>query len=112
MPPLKDLLHMLPMAMALDTMASAMLMLTLLSSMEDMQAMDMDMLLCLLPLALVLTPSHRVLMPPLKDLLPMLPMAMVLDTMASVMLMLTQLSSMEDMLAMAMQDIPMPMGMG
>merc|ERR1719435_627261 len=97
------------MAMVLDTMASVMLMLTLHSSMEDMLAMDMDTLLCLLPPALVLTQSHRVLMPPLKDLLPMLHMAMVLDTMASVMLMLTPHSSMEDMLAIAMQDIPMPM---
>merc|ERR1712013_498075 len=75
-----------------------MLMLTLLFSMEDMLAMDM--LLCLLPQALVLTPSHRDWMLQHKDLLLMLPTAIVLDTMASVMLMLTLPSSMEDMLAM------------
>merc|ERR1719312_2089727 len=100
----KDLLLM---AMVLDTMASVMLMLTLPSSIEDMLAMDT--LLCLLHLALVLTPSHKDLMLQHKDSLLMLPMVMVWDTMASVMLMLTLLSSMEDMLAMAMQDIPMPM---
>merc|ERR1719317_640056 len=94
----KDLLLMLPTAMVLDIMASVMLMLTLPSSMEDMLAMDT--LLCLLHPALVLTPSHKDLMPLHKDLLLMLPTAMVLDTMASVMLMLTLPSSMEDMLAM------------
>merc|ERR1719312_2410574 len=86
------------MVMVWDTMASVMLMLTLLFSMEDMLAMDM--LLCLLHLALVLTPSHKDLMLQHKDLLLMLPMVMVWDTMASVMLMLTLLFSMEDMLAM------------
>merc|ERR1712013_979992 len=87
----KDLLLMLPTAMVLDTMASVMLMLTLPSSIEDMLAMDT--LLCLLHLALVLTPSHKDLMPLHRDSLLMLPL----------------LSCMEDMLAMAMQDIPMPM---
>merc|ERR1712112_491752 len=94
----KDLLLMLPTAIVLDTMASVMLMLTLLSSMEDMLAMDT--LLCLLHPALVLTPSHKDLMPLHRDSLLMLPMVMVWDTMASVMLMLTLLSCMEDMLAM------------
>merc|ERR1719312_1372325 len=83
-------------------LVSVMLMLTLLFSMEDMLAMAMDTLLCLLPQALVLTPSHRDWMLQHKDSLLMLPMVMVWDTMASVMLMLTLLSSMLAMLAMYM----------
>merc|ERR1719312_2002574 len=71
--------------------------------------LPMATLLCLLHPALVLTPSHKDLMPLHRDSLLMLPMVMVLDIMVSVMLMLTLLSCMEDMLAMVMQDIPMPM---
>merc|ERR1711892_1243002 len=94
MPPPKELLPMLPMLdMDLDTMVSAMLRLTQLFCTEDMLATLMLMLLTDMlpgfhsPPALVLTPSLRDLMPPPKELLPMLPMlAMVLDTMVSVML--------------------------
>merc|ERR1712106_394047 len=115
MPPPKELLLMLPMlAMVLVTMVSVMLMLTLLFCTEDMLATLMLMLptdtlpVSHSPPALVLTPSLRDLMPPHKELLPMLPMlAMVLDTMVSVMLMLPLLFCMEDMLDML--PIPMPM---
>merc|ERR1712128_388792 len=107
MPPHKELLLMLPMlAMVLVTMVSVMLMLTLLFCTEDMLATLMLMLptdtlpVSHSPPALVLTPSLRDLMPPPKELLPMLPMlAMVLDTMVSVMLKLIQLFCTEDMLA-------------
>merc|ERR1712106_1095339 len=96
MPPPKELLPMLTMAMDLDTMASVMLRLILLFCTEDMLAMAM--LAFHLPPALVLTQSPRDLMPPPKDLLPMLTMAMDLDTMASVTLTLIPNFSMVDML--------------
>merc|ERR1712123_177661 len=97
---------MLPMlAMVLDTMVSVMLMLIQLFSMEVMLATLMLMLPTdILPVshsppALVLMPSLRDLMPPHKELLLMLPMlAMVWDTMVSVMLMLPLLFCTEDML--------------
>merc|ERR1719341_2218205 len=109
MPPPRELLPMLPMAMALDTMASVMLMPTLPSCTEDILATLTLLMGSHSPPALVLTQSLRDLMPPPRELLPMLPMAMALDTMASVMLRLTLPSCTEDMLAMAMLDIPMPM---
>merc|ERR1739838_956916 len=89
MPPPKELLPMLPMLdMDLDTMVNAMLKLIQLFCTEDMLATLMLMLPGFhSPPAPVLTPSLRDLMPPPKELLPMLPMlAMVLDTMVSVML--------------------------
>merc|ERR1711915_257548 len=95
--------------MVWDTMASVMLMLTLLFSTELMLHMPMEFLL--VP-ALVLTQSLKVLMLPLKDMLPML-MDMVLVTTASVMLMLIPLSSMVVMLdtpmlmALALPTLPM-----
>merc|ERR1711915_864304 len=95
--------------MVWDTMASVMLMLTLLFSTELMLHMPMEFLL--VP-ALVLTQSLKVLMLPLKDMLPML-MGMVLVTTASVMLMLIPLSSMVVMLdtpmlmALALPTLPM-----
>merc|ERR1712128_332859 len=115
MPPPKELLPMLPMLdMDLDTMVSAMLKLTQLFCTEDMLATLMLMLPTdMLPgfhslPALVLTPSLRDLMPPHKELLPMLPMlAMVLDTMVSVMLKLPLLFCTEDTLDIL--AIPMPM---
>merc|ERR1712128_243278 len=102
MPPPKELLRMLPMLdMDLDTMVSVMLKLIQLSCTEDMLATLMDMLPGFhSPPAPVLMPSLRDLMPPPKELLPMLPMlAMVLDTMVSVMLKLPLLFCTEDMLA-------------
>merc|ERR1739838_502106 len=105
MPPPKELLPMLTMAMDLDTMASVMLRLILLFCTEDMLAMAM--LEYHSPPALVLTQSPRDLMPPPKDLLPMLTMATDLDTMANVTLTLIPNFSMVAMLAML--DILMPM---
>merc|ERR1712128_190935 len=115
MPPHKELLPMLPMlAMVLVTMVSVMLMLTLPFCTEDMLATLMLMLptdtlpVSHSPPVLVLMPSPRDLMPPPKELLLMLPMlAMVSDTMVSVMLMLTLLFCTEDMVDML--DIPMLM---
>merc|ERR1739838_199533 len=115
MPPPKELLRMLPMLdMDLDTMVNAMLKLIQLFCTEDMLAtwvlmLPTDMLPGFhSPPAPVLTPSLRDLMPPPKELLPMLPMlAMVLDTMVSVMLKLPLLFCTEDMLDML--DIPMSM---
>merc|ERR1719341_1324056 len=73
MPPPRELLPMLPMAMALDTMASVMLMPTLPSCTEDILATLTLLMGSHSPPALVLTQSLRDLMPPPRELLPMLP---------------------------------------